>query len=209
MENPLKIIFIRLVSKYTKQTAIQEDLWAEIKEHYSSPNRYYHTLLHLENVWVQLDGIKQELQDVDSLLFALFYHDVIYHPNRTDNEEKSAEFAEKRMLKIPVPREKTNRCKAHILATKSHSESSDSDTNHFIDADLSILGQEWETYSEYFQNVRKEYINFPDFIYNPGRKKLLKEFLKSRRIFKTEYFYQKIESQARENIQREIEWLNQ
>lgn len=111
------------------------------------------------------------------------------------------------MKQISVPENTLELCKEQILATKSHNKSIDTDTNYFTDADLSILGQPWETYSVYYNNVRKEYSIYPDFVYNPARKKVLKHFLTKTTIFKTEFFRDKFESQAKLNLQREIELL--
>jgi predicted metal-dependent HD superfamily phosphohydrolase len=132
------------------------------------------------------------------------YHDAVYNPLKKDNEEKSAVFAEERMKFINVPSPVIERCKNHILVTKSHRESADPDTNIFTDADLSILGQDWETYLEYCRQVRKEYSIYPDMMYNPGRKKALEHFLQMERIFKTDAFFEKYEVKAKENIKREI-----
>ena len=111
------------------------------------------------------------------------------------------------MLQIAVPAESIEQCKKIILATKSHTENNDSDTNNFTDADLSVLGQNWESYSCYYKNVRKEYSVYPDLLYNPGCKKVLLHFLSMNRIFKTEYFYNKFEIAAKENLQKEMEFL--
>lgn len=75
------------------------------------------------------------------------------------------------MKQISVPSETITRCKAQILATKTHVKSTENDTNYFTDADLSVLGATWEIYTNYYQGVRKEYSIYPDIIYNPGRKK--------------------------------------
>jgi predicted metal-dependent HD superfamily phosphohydrolase len=91
------------------------------------------------------------------------------------------------------------------LATKTHILAADSDTNFFTDADLSVLGSDWESYSAYFKNVRKEYAIYPDFIYNSGRKEVLKHFLGMNQIFKTDFFYAKFEAQARLNLERELQ----
>ena len=93
------------------------------------------------------------------------------------------------------------------LYSKTSQPSENSDTNYFTDADLSILGQNWEVYTQYYKNVRKEYAVYPNIIYNSGRKKALQHFLTMENIFKTEYFYQKFEETARKNIQKEIELL--
>jgi len=59
----------------------------------------------------------------------------------------------------------------------------------------------------YYKNARKEYAIFPDFVYKPGRKKVLLHFLAMERIFKTDYFFHKFEMQAKQNLQKELEML--
>ena len=83
--------------------------------------------------------------------------------------------------------------------------SEDYDTNFLLDADLAILGQDRKIYENYIQHIRKEYSIYPDFMYKPGRKKVLIHFLEFEEIFKTDYFKVKYEEKARENIQKELE----
>ena len=148
--------------------------------------------------------VKGEIQNWDTILFTLYYHDIIYNSLKSDNEEQSAELAEKRMNQISVPVGTIELCKQQILATKSHMVSPNSDTNYFTDADLSILGQGRETYSQYCKNIRKEFSIYPDFIYNPGRKKVVSHFLTMDRIYKTDYFYIQLEAEARKNLANEL-----
>jgi predicted metal-dependent HD superfamily phosphohydrolase len=204
----LKETFTDLLTNYTDNGGVIVDLWNEIERKYSSNKRHYHTLQHLDNLLAQLNEVKGLIQTWQTVLFTLYYHDIIYNPLRSDNEEKSAELAETRMKQIPVSDKEIKLCKEQILATKSHLESTDSDTNHFLDADLSILGQPWETYSQYCKNVRKEYAIYPDLVYNPGRKKVLNHFLSMGRIFKTTFFYDKFELPAKQNLQKEIELID-
>tara|TARA_R110002050_G_C8940437_1_gene512572 strand:+ start:65 stop:679 length:615 start_codon:yes stop_codon:yes gene_type:complete len=203
----LKETFIELLTKYTDNDSLKKELWTEIEKNYSSKKRHYHTLEHLDNLLSQLTDVKSEIQNWETILFTLFYHDIIYNSIKSDNEEKSAEFAENRMKQISVSNDKIELCKKQILATKSHIKSTDSDTNYFTDADLSVLGQNWETYLLYCKNVRKEYSIYPTLVYNPGRKKVLNHFLSMDRIFKTDFFYNKFEIQAKQNLQQEIESL--
>lgn len=203
----LKETFIELLTNYTDNDRLTNELWSEIEKRYSDKKRYYHTLQHLENLLTQLTEIKDKIQDWDSILFTLYYHDIIYNATKSDNEEKSAELAEKRLKQISVSNDKIEFCKRQILATKSHLKSTDRDTNYFTDADLSILGQDWKTYSLYFKNVRKEYSIYPNLVYNPGRKKVLNHFLEMDRIFKTEFFHDKFETQAKINLTNELNSL--
>lgn len=204
----LKDTFIRLLRNYSDNDRLTNELWTEIEKNYSSKKRHYHTLQHLDNLLGQLTEIKDEIRNWNIILFTLYYHDIIYNSLKSDNEEKSAKLAEKRMSKISVPNDNIELCKNQILATKSHIKSTDNDTNYFTDADLSVLGQPWEVYSSYYKNVRKEYSIYPDFVYNSGRKKVLNHFLTMDRIFKTDFFYNKFETQAKHNLQIELVILN-
>lgn len=203
----LKETFIELLTKFTDDISLTNKFWTEIEENYSDKKRYYHTLTHLDNLQNQLCEVKDKITNWESILFTLYYHDIVYNALKSDNEEKSAELAELRMKQINVPTEIIENCKSQIWATKTHQDNSDIDTNFFIDADLSILGQDSETYKGYFQNVRKEYSIYPDIIYNPGRKNVLKHFLDMERIFKTEYFYNKFENRAKVNLLNELNTL--
>lgn len=203
----LKETFFKLLENYTDDKNLINELWFEITQNYSDINRHYHTLQHLENLLQQLTTIQNHIQNWNTVLFTLYYHDLVYHSTQADNEEKSGELVEKRMKQASVPIELIKHCKNQILATKSHNKSTDSDTNYFTDADLSILGQPWEAYSQYYKNVRKEYSVYTDAVYNAGRKKVLQHFLLMDRIFKTDYFYDKFENNARQNIQNEIDLL--
>lgn len=196
--------FVSLLKNYTADEHLIHELWLEIEENYSGKKRYYHTLTHLENLLIQLLEVKEEIQNWDVILFTIFYHDIIYNSLKLDNEEKSAELAKQRLQQLSFPDVMIEECVEQILATKSHMASINSDTNYFLDADLSVLGQSWEIYSEYYKNVRKEYSIYPDLIYNPGRKKVLHHFLEMSCIFKTTAFYDKFEVQAKQNLQKEL-----
>ena len=203
----LKKTFINLLLKYTDNASLIDELWAEIESNYSGKKRYYHNLSHLENLLAQLIKVKDQIKQWDTILFTLYYHDAVYKAIKSNNEEASAILADKRMKQISVPTEIINSCKAQILATKKHQENSDTDTNYFTDVDLSVLGQDWERYSQYYQQVRKEYSIYPDIMYNPGRKKVLQHFLDMNRIFKTEFFYSAFENQAKQNLKKELSLL--
>ena len=201
----MQVLFTDLASKYTSDEGLTHSLWLEVYHFYTSRKRYYHNLTHLEKLFGALLEVKGQVEDWDSVLFALFYHDIIYNPLRKDNEEKSALRAQERLQQLHVPPEKIARCAAHIRATQGHQVSTDADTNLFTDADLSILGQDWDTYSTYIAQIRKEYAIYPDLLYRPGRQKVLRHFLAMDRIYKTDFFFERYEEQARENMRRELE----
>ena len=199
--------WLALAQRYSTDATLASQLWEEIAENYSGSKRHYHTLEHLENLFAELENVQPQIRQWDGLSFSVFYHDVIYNVKKHDNEEQSAVFAAARLQQLNVPAEMITSCAAQINATKSHTLSEEPDTNLFTDADLSVLGKPWPQYETYFRQVRKEYAIYPDLLYKPGRKKVLRHFLEMERIFKTEVFREKYEQQARENLRRELELL--
>ncbi|EJL74461.1 HD domain-containing protein [Chryseobacterium populi] len=192
---------------FTADQHLINDLWLEIEQKYSGKGRYYHNLEHIGNMFLEIEAVKKFISNFSNISFAIFYHDVIYDSSSKSNEEKSAEFAQTRLQKLPMDHESVNRVCKQIVATKTHQKSSDTDTNYLLDADLSILGKNLETYLDYTRKIRKEYSIYPDFLYKPGRKKVLQHFLELDNIFKTDYFKERYEVQAKLNIEYELRSL--
>jgi len=200
--------FLQLVNKYSKDKELATNLWLEIFTKYSDSKRQYHTIDHLEAIIVDLTEVKDKIEDWDTTLLAVFYHDIIYKASSSTNEGDSAKLAMQKLSEIGYPAEKIAKCANMILATKLHELSEDNDTNYLIDADLAILGKGQFDYQKYTEKIREEYSIYPDFMYNNGRKKALQHFLQMSTIYKTEYFFNKYEKQARVNISNELEELN-
>ncbi len=203
----LKPTYIKLLTTYGVSQSITNDLWNEIETNYSKANRFYHNLEHLEDLLLQLENVKDSVKNWPLMLFSLYYHDIIYKSTKKNNEERSAELAMKRMAEIGFHKDDINICQQQILATKYHKEDQNSDTNLFIDADLSILGRKPSDYKKYCENIRKEYSIYPNFLYYRGRKKVINHFLSMKRLFKTEEFHNQYEVQAINNLRQELESL--
>lgn len=77
----------------------------------------------------------------------------------------------------------------------------------FLDLDLSILGGTEEEYDAYAREIRQEYCQYSWEDYCNGRSDVMKGFLRRERLYFTTHFYNKYESVARNNIQREIDIL--
>lgn len=199
--------FLQLVNKYSNNNELATNLWLEIFTKYSEPKRQYHTIDHLEAIIIDLKEVKDKILDWDTMLFSVFYHDIIYKASSNTNEGDSAKLAMQRLSEIGHPAEKVAKCANMILATKKHELSEDSDTNYLTDADLAILGKAPYDYQKYTEQIREEYSIYPDFMYANGRKKALQHFLQMEAIYKTEHFSKKYEQQARNNIITELEGL--
>ena len=125
---------------YTGDVDLVNECWEEIVLHYSSKNRHYHNLNHLEYMMKLAHDYRAEIVDFDVILFSIFYHDIIYNSKRSDNELKSAQLADDRLAKLGVSNDQIRKCHRQILATKEHNNETESDTNFLVDFDLAILG---------------------------------------------------------------------
>ncbi len=200
----MKELLIEIMHQYTPDSALVESLCQELHKLYSAKKRYYHTLVHIENMLRLAAGNREKVTDWDVFVLAICYHDAIYQALKSDNEEKSAALAEKRLWQIGLPSDQITHCKALIMATKHHQWTPDPACNLLIDIDLAILGTPWESYAAYTGQIRKEYAIYPDVLYKPGRIKVLQRFLERDFIFKTINFQERFELQARKNMQWEI-----
>ena len=199
----LEGVFRELAGKYSLDNIAVQRAWRMIETHHTERGRHYHNLNHLADIITELQPFKDD-DGWDVLLFTTFYHDIMYNVLRHDNEEQSAELAVKEMSILGVPEPIIVATKDCILATKTHETTGNDLIDLFIDADMSIVGRDRETYIIYAQQVRKEYGIYPDLLYNPGRKRALSHFLKMERIFKTAYFFDKYEVSARANVSFEM-----
>ncbi|WP_310556852.1 hypothetical protein [Flavobacterium sp.] len=203
---------MNLQNKYTEllvnigfeENAIQKH-WLDLEKAYSTKSRQYHNLNHLNEMIACYDLYKSNLKHPNEVLYAIFYHDIIYKVTRKDNELKSAQYA---VALLPANAKLDKELVFDMIcATKHHQYNGNEDTNWLIDFDLKILSKDWDDYKIYFEQIRKEYKMYPNFLYNPGRKKALEHFLENEFIFQTAEFRNKHEAQARENIKCEIELL--
>ncbi|KAM3141014.1 hypothetical protein pb186bvf_006815 [Paramecium bursaria] len=148
--------FLKLKSLYKKQYLFE----SLIVPYYSQPQRKYHTLQHLVQIFKLADKIN------DTQLNTIFFHDIVYYPKRNDNEEKSIEAMKQANVQDA-------KAELYILSTKKHIPliDDDDDLKYFLDLDLSIL--ESDNYEQYTQQIRQEYIHIDDQNFKIGRKKVL------------------------------------
>jgi len=206
----LDVMWVNLVSIFISNKNLIQDTFDRIESFYKSSDRYYHNLDHIGYMLSKAVKFKKVVNDYNSILFAIWFHDVIYDPKKSDNEEMSSEFAEEFLKKINFDIGKIKNIKNLILKTKNHSiidSNEDFDTKFFLDLDLLIFGVKKKKYRKYTENIRKEYSFMPDKIYKLERIKILERFLSQNIIFRTEEFRKRYEILARKNIKSEIKFL--
>lgn len=179
-----------------------------IIKRYNAAGRHYHNLSHLSDLIHLQQQYAPFIVDNDSVLYAIYFHDIVYKVTRSDNEEKSAQEAVVFLNRIGYPDEKQQKVFTFIAATQKHvNPLGDPDLDYMLDFDLHILGSTPAQYEAYTKQIRKEYSLYPSFMYNRGRKKVLQHFLSQSGIYKTAAFREKYEKKARENMERELDAL--
>lgn len=175
---------------------------------YSEPHRHYHTGKHIEHCLHELDsapGIAQEPAEVE---LALWYHDAVYDPYSSKNEERSADLACDLLKRHNVSAARVERVRELILATRHAAPATTPDAQVLVDIDLSILGADEATYAQFEGDVRKEYRWVPAIVFRRKRAEILASFLERPSVYGTEPFRAKYEANARHNLAQAIQALN-
>ncbi|MCP3385200.1 MULTISPECIES: phosphohydrolase [unclassified Bradyrhizobium] len=177
----------------------------ELAVAYAAPGRHYHNLAHIEDclaALAQVEGLSAHEREV--LSEAIWWHDVVYDPTRSDNEELSAQLAEAH-VRADISRE-VGRL---IRLTKTHDVAADDRLGAIlISIDLSILGAEPARYDAYAAAIRQEFIHVSDADYRAGRAAVLRRFAARPVIYPDAGFAAKYDQRARENLARELASLS-
>ncbi|MGP3633603.1 HD domain-containing protein [Streptomyces sp. 24-1644] len=176
--------------------------WAE-------PQRRYHTTAHLTAVLDRIDTLAGHASDPDVVRLAAWFHDAVYRPDRSENEERSAVLAERALGEAGVPEDATAEVVRLVRLTVTH-DPADGDTNGEVlcDADLAVLASGPKDYAEYAAQVREEYAFVPDEAFREGRAAVLRQLLGLPRLFRTPLGIAEWEPRARQNLMTELELLS-
>ncbi len=167
---------------------------------YAEPNRHYHNFQHICECLREFDLAQDLPRQPFAVELAIWFHDAIYDPRAGDNEERSADLANRWLTDNGFEKTLCKSVVQLVLATKQHDGSLDPDAPLLVDIDLSILGQPGERFWEYESQIRKEYGWVPENVFAQKRAEILKRFLSRRTIYNTEIFFAKYEEQARKNL---------
>lgn len=126
----------------------------EVRRRYSEPSRYFHTTEHLNDILSQIFDKYEGSEDLVPMVIAGIFHDIVYDPQRKDNEEKSVELL--RYLSPPSTHEVWVKAEKIILATKTHDKIHEliSDFNKF---DCSILDRDYPELLKWEEQIYNEY----------------------------------------------------
>jgi predicted metal-dependent HD superfamily phosphohydrolase len=175
---------------------------------WQEPQRRYHTLAHLTAVLDHVDVLEEYADDPDVVRLAAWFHDAVYLPDRSENEERSAHLAERALTEAGVPADKVAEVARLVRLTVGHDPADDDrDGQVLCDADLAVLATHPAAYANYTAEVREEYHFVPNQAFREGRSAILRQLLDLPRLFRTPYGAEKWEATARYNLRSELELL--
>ncbi|MFH9586905.1 hypothetical protein ACH4LS_17440 [Streptomyces luteogriseus] len=176
---------------------------------WQEPQRRYHTVEHLTAVLDRVDELERYARDPDVVRLAAWFHDAVYLPDRSENEERSARLAERALAEAGVPDTKTAEVARLVRLTVTHDPADDDpDGQVLCDADLAILASPPSAYAAYTTAVREEYHFVPNDAFREGRAAILRQLLDLPRLFRTPHGTAKWEATARYNLTAELEMLS-
>lgn len=199
--------FLQYWAQFSAQTELgnhqSQQLSQLLLKAYTEPQRYYHTVQHIVECLGLFHQVKGQLHDPVAVELAIWFHDVVYDPEASDNEERSAKLMQKHCAGI-VEKEKLEKVYQWIVATKAHQPSEDHDLNYLLDMDLAILGSAAPRFAEYERQIQQEYTWVEPELYKVKRAEVLQYFYQMRPLYQTEYFQILLEQTAKSNLSQAV-----
>ena len=175
---------------------------------WSEPHRAYHDLAHLDDVLRRVDLLADEADHADVVRLAAWFHDAVYDPRATDNEERSAEVATVALAALGIAPDVVEEVARLVRLTATHAVApGDRDGSVLCDADLAVLASDSIRYQSYVEGVRREYGHLDDPTFARGRADVLHRLLDRPQLFTTSYGRREWEQGARANVSAEIRSL--
>lgn len=175
---------------------------------WQEPQRRYHTLTHLTAVLDHIDVLEKYADAPDVVRLAAWFHDAVYLPDRSENEERSARIAERALPEAGLAKAQTAEVARLVRLTVTHDPADDDpDGQVLCDADLAILAAPPFAYAAYTAAVREEYGFVPNDAFRDGRAAILRQLLDLPRLFRTPHGQREWEATARYNLRSELELL--
>jgi predicted metal-dependent HD superfamily phosphohydrolase len=142
---------------------------------WNESHRHYHNQNHLLDLINQINEKKNSFDsqnDYEKMVLCALFHDCVYDPMRSDNEEKSAEFFENCCQEKNTD---TQEIKQMILDTKTH-EATTSLSEKFNHLDMNIVERDFEQLLEWETGIGQEYKAYGE-LYKVGRLHFLESLL--------------------------------
>lgn len=180
----------------------------QLVDAYAEPQRLYHTLPHIQHCLTMFEEVHELLNHADSVSLAIWFHDAVYVPGASDNEQCSADWF-MALTKGSFENDLRDCVYALIMATlHGASDITEHDAKFMVDIDLSSFGMPWSIFSHDSENVRGEFPGMTDAEFYPKQCAFSQRLLQNPGFFQSDYFYQHYEVQARKNLQNYFDLIN-
>ncbi|GAA2788685.1 hypothetical protein RMN57_22185 [Kitasatospora sp. CM 4170] len=177
----------------------------ELLRRWAEPQRRYHTTAHLRAVLDHVDALAAHAADPDAVRLAAWFHDAVYRPDRSENEERSAALAARALTEAGLSAERVAEVVRLVRLTVTHRpEPGDRDGEVLCDADLAVLGGAPEAYAGYAEAVRAEYAFVPEPDFRAGRAAVLRQLLALPALYRTPAAHERFDARARANLATEL-----
>jgi len=169
---------------------------------YNEPQRRYHTLAHIDHCLSMFDQCKSLATNPDALEIAIWFHDAIFEPGKSDNEARSKKLYEE--LSAGVQADEFRALVGRLIMATLHNERSldDNDAGFMVDIDLSSFGLPWEDFLRDSQHLREESTQLSDADYYRKQGEFRACLLARPRFYQTDFFSQRYEQQAHDNLKK-------
>jgi predicted metal-dependent HD superfamily phosphohydrolase len=197
-------------------TGATADAWFDsVVNRHRAPGRHYHDLRHVRWVVQHVRELAPSTapprtdDDVDRLVAAACFHDVVYDATHHDNEARSADLARRALDELGWTADAVEHVAAMIEATAGHTSDADDPAHDdlttavLLAADLGVLATEPNRYDDYVRNVRREYAHLDDDAWRVGRAAFVDAMLARDHIFPTVLGLDQWERRARANLTAE------
>lgn len=169
------------------------------------PHRDYHGETHLRSGLRALD----ELGGTRLERIAFWCHDAVHTNTTPDDEFASVEVARALLTELLPASELEEVCRLILVTIDHRPEPGDASGARIADADLVGLGYDWGGYRANIAGIRVELPDLADEEWRERRLATVKMLQRHEPLFHTEYGRSRWETQARENLARELAELSQ
>ncbi len=171
---------------------------------YHESHRHYHTLHHLAECFTLFDRYGYLAHNPLAVECALWFHDAIYDPKKSDNEHQSALLAKKCLERLGVFGDFQQEVWDLIHATAHQYPPKNSDEALIIDIDLGILGASSDRFAQYEHQIRAEYGWVAELLYHEKRQEVLEHLYNKGNIYHHIPIKMDLEPLAHANMQQAL-----
>jgi pantetheine-phosphate adenylyltransferase len=143
---------------------------------WNESHRSYHNLNHLNDLISQINENKSKFseKEYEKLMLSAIFHDIVYDPSNSTNEEDSANF----LMECVVDKTNTDilDVRQMILDTKTHNSTTNL-SESFNNYDMNIVERDFEQLLDWEKGISEEFSVYPKEQYKEGRLKFLESLL--------------------------------